>query len=399
METPKIIETKEPAERIHFPYVDLPNVEVARLAATANCNAQSIGDRVEGYLTLDCTHARLLAFVTRHYRQLPTITDAERYTMLDPDARALLDLLVEKNIPPVHTVDPITAREAYVSRRFATQHEPSHVAAVTNTTCPGKGGSIGLRMYRPASAPERHAPALVFYHGGGWVIGDLDTHDGLCRHLANRSGGVVVAVDYRLAPEDPFPAAVDDAIDAFTWVAAQASTLGLDPHRIAVGGDSAGGNLAAVVALNQREERARDPGAPQPCFQLLIYPATDKRMQSPSHEANGQGYLLTHDTMRYFRGHYLPNASHYSDWRASPLLASSHANLPPALVLTAGFDPLRDEGRQYADALSADGTRCTYVCFERQIHGFMPMDKAIQEATTATVLCGEALKAAYTSAQ
>jgi len=321
--------------------------------------------------------------------------------MLDPDARALLDLMVEKKIPPVHTVGPVEARAAYVARRFATQRAPADVAQVIETSCPGNAGPIALRIYRPAGAPASNAPALVFFHGGGWVIGDLDTHDGLCRDLANQSCGVVVAVDYRLAPEAPFPAAVDDSIAAFQWTVAQSSELGLDPTRLAVGGDSAGGNLAAVVALHQRDLKAGDShavhgvSAAQPCFQLLIYPSTDKRAQSPSHTTNGQGYLLTHDTMSYFRAHYIPDPTLYTDWRASPLLASSHANLPPALILTAGFDPLRDEGLEYADALSDAGSTCQYVCFERQIHGFIPMNKAIAEANTATSLCSLALKTAY----
>jgi acetyl esterase len=197
----------------------------------------------------------------------------------------------------------------------------------------------------------------------------------------------VVAVDYRLGPEARFPAAVDDCVEATRWVQAQARGLGLDATRLAVGGDSAGGNLAAVVALV-----LRDAGDPAPACQLLIYPATDQRAGAPSHTRNGQGYLLTADSIAYYRGHYIGSDEQWADWRASPLLASDLTRLPPALVLTAGFDPLRDEGRQYADALSAAGNRVQYICFERQIHGFITMSKVLDEARSAVALCAAVLR-------
>jgi acetyl esterase len=198
-----------------------------------------------------------------------------------------------------------------------------------------------------------------------------------------------VAVDYRMGPEHRFPVAVDDVLAATRWLQAQAETLGLDARRFAVGGDSAGGNLAAVVALAWR-----DAGEAQPLkFQLLIYPATDMRALAPSHRTNGQGYVLTSDTIAYFQSHYL-TAEQHGDWRASPLLHGDLSRLPPALVLTAGFDPLRDEGRQYADSLSAAGSTAQYVCFERQIHGFITMGRVIDEANTAVGLCALALRRA-----
>jgi acetyl esterase len=243
---------------------------------------------------------------------------------------------------------------------------------------------------RPVAAPGP-LPLLVYLHGGGWVIGDLDTHDVLCRCLADAAGCAVLAVDYRLAPEHRFPAAVDDCVAALRWARANAAALGADPARIAVGGDSAGGNLSAVVCLALREA-----GEPQPALQLLIYPATDQRAVAPSHTANGQGYLLTRDSVRYYAGHYLgEDPSIRDDWRASPLRAARHDGLAPALVLTAGYDPLRDEGRQYADALSAAGVPCQYVCFERQIHGFITMGRVIAEANTAVALCGTVLRQAF----
>jgi len=306
--------------------------------------------------------------------------------MLDPQARALLDLMIERGIPPTHTLAPADARRFYLERRFFTQPDPAEVARVEDRATDG----VPLRLYRPrGSAAEAVLPALVYFHGGGWVIGDLDTHDSLCRQLCNASGCAVVAVDYRMGPEHRFPAAVDDCVQATRWVRAQAATLKLDADRLAVGGDSAGGNLAAVVCLALREGKQT-----LPAFQLLIYPATDMRMVAPSHQSNGQGYLLTRDTMDYFRGHYIPDAKRWSDWRASPLLAPNLAGLPPALVLTAGFDPLRDEGRQYADALSAAGCPAQYVCFERQIHGFISMGRVIDEANTAVELCGAVLRRA-----
>jgi len=308
--------------------------------------------------------------------------------MLDPQAKALLDLMVARGVPPTHTLPPAQARAFYRERRAATQPDPRPVAEVRDLAAPGPHGDIPLRLYRPAGAPTP-APTLVYYHGGGWVIGDLDTHDVLCRDLAEQAGCVVVAVDYRMGPEHRFPAAVDDVLAATRWLQAQAGALGLDATRFAVGGDSAGGNLAAAVALAWRD--AGEPVALR--FQLLIYPATDMRAQAPSHTTNGQGYMLTADTMAYFRGHYLAPEQH-GDWRASPLLHGDLSGLPPSLVLTAGFDPLRDEGRQYADALSAAGSPAQYVCFERQIHGFITMGRMIDEAHTAVGLCALALRRA-----
>lgn len=303
--------------------------------------------------------------------------------MLDPQARALLDLMIERQVPAVHTLSPDEARRLYLERRYFTQPDPPAVAEVRALQTEG---GVPLRLYRPPAAASGPQPVLVYFHGGGWVIGDLETHDVLCRQLCIAAGAAVVAVDYRLAPEHRFPAAVDDCVAATRWVRREAAALGIDPTRLAVGGDSAGGNLAAVVCLT-----LRDAGEPLPAFQLLIYPATDMRALAPSHAANGQGYLLTADSIAYYRGHYTPAPAQWSDWRASPLLAADHSRLPPALVLTAGFDPLRDEGRQYADALSAAGTPAQYLCFERQVHGFITMTRVLDEARTAVALCGAVL--------
>ncbi len=308
--------------------------------------------------------------------------------MLDPQAKALIDLIAERGLPPTHTLSPADARTFYRDRRSFSQPEPRPMAEVRDLAAPGPHGAIALRLYRPPGITSP-APTLVYFHGGGWVIGDLDTHDVLCRELAADAGCVVVAVDYRMGPEHRFPAAPDDCLAATRWLQAQAGPLGLDAARFAVGGDSAGGNLAAVVCLAWR-----DAGEAVPLkFQLLIYPATDMRAGAASHTSNGQGYVLTSDTIAYFQSHYL-DANQQTDWRASPLLHTNLAGLPPALVLTAGFDPLRDEGRQYADALSAAGSIAHYVCFERQIHGFITMGRVIDEANLATGLCAQALRRA-----
>jgi len=310
--------------------------------------------------------------------------------MLHPQARALLDFIEARGIPPTHTLSPAEARAFYRDRRAATQPEAPQVAEVRELKAEGPHGTVPVRLYRPMGSTAGAAlPVLVYFHGGGWVIGDLDTHDVLCRSLSNGSGCAVASVDYRMGPEHRFPAAVDDVLAATRWVHRQAASLGLDAGRLAVGGDSAGGNLAAVAAI-----AARDAGDLPIAFQLLIYPATDQRRGHPSHEANGQGYLLTRDTMAYFHDHYIDDGRHDLDWRASPLLHGDLSGLPRALVLTAGYDPLRDEGMAYAEALTAAGNRAAYVCFERQIHGFITMGKVLDEADTAIALCCAELRRA-----
>jgi acetyl esterase len=311
--------------------------------------------------------------------------------MVDPQARALLDLLAARGLPPVHTLAPPQAREAYALRGSLTRPEAPPVGQIREHRVDAAGG-LRVRQYQPAqaagTAPSLR-PALIYLHGGGWTIGDLDTHDVVCRALCIGAGCVVLAVDYRLAPEARFPAAYDDSVAAFRWARAQAQALGIDPHRIAIGGDSAGGNLAAAACLGLAQDAVR------PVFQLLIYPATDQRAGAPSHERNGSGYLLTREAIAWYRANYLPDERDWLDWRASPLLAPSHAGQPPALVLTAGFDPLRDEGLQYAEALSAAGAAAQYVCFERQIHGFITMGRWLRETQTALDLCAAALRRAF----
>jgi acetyl esterase len=311
--------------------------------------------------------------------------------MLHPQARALLDLIEQRGLPPTHLLSPTEARAFYRERRSFTQPDAPEVALLRDLQAEGPHGAIPLRMYRPSGAPPGALlPVLVYYHGGGFVIGDLDTHDVLCRELANAAGCTVVAVDYRMAPEHRFPIAVDDCLAATYWVQRNAAELSVDATRLAVGGDSAGGNLAAVVAL-----AARDAGDLPIAFQLLIYPATDQRCGAPSHETNGQGYLLTKDTIDYFKGHYIADPLQNLDWRASPLLRDDLSRLPQAFVLTAGYDPLRDEGLMYSQRLSEAGNRATHICFERQIHGFITMGKVLDEANAAVALCAAELRRAF----
>jgi len=308
--------------------------------------------------------------------------------MLHPQARALLDFIEQRGVPPTHTLSVDDARSLYRERRGFTQPDPAQVAEVRELQADGPHGAIPLRLYKPLGADLTAGllPTLVYFHGGGWVIGDLDTHDSLCRQLANASRCAVISVDYRLGPEHRFPAAADDSIAATRWIHGEARNLGVDPARLAVGGDSAGGNLAAVVAIAMR-----DAGDVPLAFQLLIYPATDMRRGAPSHTTNGQGFLLTSDTITYFHDHYINDVTHDLDWRASPLLHTDLANLPPALVLTAGYDPLRDEGLMYSQRLNEAGNRVTHICFERQIHGFITMGRVLDEANSAVEICASQL--------
>ena len=307
--------------------------------------------------------------------------------MLDPQAQALMQLMIDKGVPPVNTLTPTEARESYRSRRTFTQPDAPEVFKLEDKLIAYNGVNIPVRVYHPFSAQTHSAlPALVYLHGGGWTIGDLDTHDVLCRSLCLQANVVVVSVDYRMGPEHKFPAAFDDCVAAFEWTVANAGHLGIDAKRIAIGGDSAGGNLTAAACLQLRSHPV------QPAFQLLIYPATIMWQDTPSYHANGQGYLLTKDSIAYYTDNYLRDRNDAKDWRASPQWAESHAGLPPAFVLTAGYDPLRDEGMMYADALSKAGVSTQYVCFERQIHGFITMGRIMQEANTAVSMCAQVLR-------
>jgi len=311
--------------------------------------------------------------------------------MLDPQAQALMQLMVEKGVPPVYTLTPTQARESYRSRRTFTQPDAPEVFKLEDKVASANGLNVPVRVYHPHAAQSQKAlPGLVYLHGGGWTIGDLDTHDVLCRSLCLEAQMVVVSVDYRMGPEHKFPAAYEDTLAAFNWTVSHAESLGIDPQRLAIGGDSAGGNLSAAACIGLRDN---PEVAVQPAYQLLIYPATIMWQDTPSYHANGKDYMLTKESIAYYTDNYLSRREDAIDWRASPQLAESHKNLPPAFVMTAGFDPLRDEGLMYADALSKAGVSTQYVCFERQIHGFITMGRVMQEANTAVSLCASVLKA------
>ncbi len=310
---------------------------------------------------------------------------------LDPQARAFLDQLAAMGVPPVHTLPVAEARRNMEARAAALWGAPEPVANTTDQTIPGPGQPIRVRIYRPAGAEP--LPVLVYFHGGGWVTGSLETHDGLCRALANRAGCAVVAVDYRLAPEHKFPAAVEDAWAATTWVASNAEAIDLDPGRVAVGGDSAGGNLAAVVTL-----RARERGGPRLVFQVLVYPVTDYEFERTSYREYADGYYLTRDGMRWYWRHYLPSEAAGAHPEASPLRAANLAGLPPAHVITCGFDPLRDEGEAYAHRLSEAGVPATISRYESMIHGFFRMAAVTDRTSEAVDGAAAALRTAFEQA-
>jgi acetyl esterase len=299
---------------------------------------------------------------------------------IDPGAQAVLDLIAELGRPPFHELSTEEAREAYARSRHALQPEiPPEVAEVRHLACPGPAGDIPLRLYRGTQLdPTAPQPALVYYHGGGWVLGSLDSHDGVCREIARRTGITVISVDYRLGPEHLFPAAVDDAMAAACWVADNASSLAIDAGRIGVGGDSAGGNLAAVVAIE-----ARDAGGPDIAAQILAYPVTDMSLTQPSHAKCAELPPIPPDTMRWFFDRYCRSEADKTNWRAAPLLAQSHADLPPALVIVGGYDPLRDEGVAYARKMRAAGSTAEVFEMPGQIHGFLTMNKIVTEAEQA----------------
>lgn len=301
---------------------------------------------------------------------------------LDPQAQALLDQFQALGGQPLSSMSVADARRA-MEMMASMRPEPPPINSAVERRIPGPAGQIPVRVYTPAAAPP--LPLLVYFHGGGWVLGGLETHDGTCRELASGTGCVVVSIDYRLAPEHKFPAAADDCFAATQWVAAHARDLGGDATRLAVGGDSAGGNLAAVVA-----QMGRDRGGPPIVFQLLIYPATVAAFDTPSYRDNAEGYLLTTGDMRWFWNHYLNGTADAENPYASPLRAKSLAGLPPALVVTAEFDPLRDEGEQYARRLEAAGVPTRSTRYQGMIHGFFGMTSLIDKAKAAVrEACGD----------
>jgi len=303
---------------------------------------------------------------------------------LDPDVIALLDMIKAAGRPPMDSLPPPEARIAFLAGRTVLQPEPAEVASVRDFTIPG---DIPVRLYRGIGTdPAAKLPCLVYYHGGGWVIGDLDSHDVLCRRIANDAGCLVLSVHYRLAPEHKFPAAFDDSVAAMHYAVAHADEIGADPAKIAVGGDSAGGNLAAAAAL-----AARDAGIAL-TNQILIYPVTDLAMTHGSYARVTDGFPLVNRTMVWFINHYLRNEADKYDWRASPLRAASLAGTAPATVIVAAHDPLADESLAYAKRLEQDGVLVTSHYFSGQIHGFVSMGKLLRGAEMAVRTAALALR-------
>jgi acetyl esterase len=283
--------------------------------------------------------------------------------IMHPEAQRILDAIAASGEPPLDTLPVAEARRLADARVIRTNFAPDPVGDVWDEVIEGPGGGLRLRLYRPRR--DVVLPVLLFFHGGGWTVGNLDTHDPHCRRLALRAECLVVSVEYRLAPEHRFPAAVDDCLAAARWVAAGIARHGGDPRRVAVAGDSSGGTLAAVVSQHE----AAIPGLGI-VLQALIYPGTDLRANSETYRTLGEGFFLTAAKMRWFIGNYLARAEDALDPRASPLLADSLAGQPPALIITAGLDPLLDEGRAYADRLREAGTAVEVVNYEGWPHGF-----------------------------
>ena len=301
--------------------------------------------------------------------------------MLDAEARFLLDLMdaaTKGGRPKLESLPHAVGRHAVDKMSEDGEADPPEVGEVADGGFTGPASELRFRRYKPLGFAAGLLPTLIYYHGGGFVIGNLDTHDSTCRRLANKSGCQVIAIDYRLSPEHPFPAPIDDGVAAFRHIRDNAESFGADPARLAVGGDSAGGAIAAVVC-----QICRDAGETGPAFQMLIYPATDSSKESGSRKQFAEGYFLSKPLMEWFWDAYVPEDQELADLRLSPLLAKSFEGLPPAFVLTAGFDPLRDEGRAYADRLIDAGVKTTYVNYPGTIHGFFSMTRFLKQGLKA----------------
>lgn len=293
---------------------------------------------------------------------------------VNPDVREMVDAATAARFPLLETQEPRVARANYAATRRADQPALPPVASVRDIEIDGPSSKIGLRVIRGVDGTEI-LPCLVYFHGGGWMLGSPESHEGICRTLASASRSCVISVDYRLAPENPYPAAVEDAVAAFKWVFSHADELKIDGQTLAVGGDSAGGNLATILAL-----MGRDGDVPRSVYQLLFYPAVDLRLGTATFDSAAEGMLVTASTIRWFVDNYIPDVEKRSHWHASPILAESLEGLPPAFVLTCGLDPLGEEGRQYAKRLEEEGVPVATLNLPDQAHGFLNLGKAIGAA-------------------
>lgn len=299
---------------------------------------------------------------------------------LHPLIQKTLNFIYAGGRDPLQFMSPQTARAHYEATHAFLDMPLPQVDEVRDIMIPGPAGQIAARVYRPqVTTKQAHLPVMVFFHGGGWVIGSIKTHDRVCRYLANAAKAVVVSVDYRLAPEHKFPAGFEDSLAAVTWVAAHAAEIGADARHLAVAGDSAGGNLAAAVT-----HWCRDHGGPRIAYQILFYPVTDPLGgEYSSRSRYAEGYFLEQSMIDWFLAQYVSSPVDSANILVSPLRAENFAGLPPAFVLTAGVDPLYDEGKAYADKLSAAGVAVTYRCHEQMIHGFITMGGLIPDARHA----------------
>lgn len=300
---------------------------------------------------------------------------------VNPDVRAMVDAALKAGVRPLQDSDPQTARENYLAARRLDQPPLAPVASVVDIN-DGIATGVSLKVIRGVDTAEP-LPCLLYFHGGGWTLGSSQSHEGICRSLALAARCCVISVDYRLAPENPFPAAVDDAIQALRYVVYHAGDLNIDRTSIALGGDSAGANLATVLAL-----LGRDGQVPEAVYQLLFYPQVDLRMTASTFETAAEGMLVSAATIRWFVDKYTPNPAARNDWRVSPSLASSLSGLPPAFVLTCGLDPLGEEGRQYAARLEEEGCAVTALHISDQAHGFLNLGGAIKAASGVLAYAG-----------
>ena len=307
---------------------------------------------------------------------------------LDPQAAALLKSMEESDAPPFHECTPEEARIMYDKGSELVRGEPPEPHSLESINIPGQAGPIDAWVYKPSE--DKGLPILVFFHGGGFVFGSLKSHDTVCRSLCMEAGCIVVAIDYRLAPENKYPAALDDAWDATQWIASHADALGGDPNRLAVGGDSAGGCLTAAVTL-----LAKESGLPKICKQLLIYPCTDITRSYESHKTFAEGYRLTSDLLDWFYGHYFSEQDNIRHWKASPLFSGDLANLPSAFIISAGYDPLQDEAKAYAKKLTEAGVKTKLTHYDGMLHGFITMPGVLDKASEALTECASELKLSF----
>jgi len=308
---------------------------------------------------------------------------------LDPVLKVFLDQVAAMGGPKTWEMQPADAREAFAGLMQLAGPKDIPIGKVANIAIPAAQGEIAARSYEPVAASSEPLPTLVFFHGGGWVIGNIETHDGLCRMIANGSGCRVISVEYRLSPESKFPGPVEDALAAIDYIEKNASQLGVDANRLAVGGDSAGGDLAAVVA-----QIAKAKGAPKIAYQMLLFPVTQIGEETRSLREYAEGYFLERSTLDWFYAHYLPTDANKKDPRISPLAATDVAGLPPAYFMLAGFDPLHDEGLAYAEKLRAAGVPVTVADYPDMVHDFIYLQAVLPQAAEALNTAAKALKAA-----